>query len=110
LGLERAERGIDDMALWRLSPRHLSDPNWEASSHRAVAIVRAPDHKTARAVAEAAFGVKTRFKAGAGILVPPWNRPDLVDVERITDERFEGDGPSAVLSPSFERELRARKT
>jgi hypothetical protein len=77
-----------------------------------VVIVRAPDENAAREVAEAAFGVKTRFRPGAGILAPPWKRPELVAVERITDERFEPDGPSVVLSPSFESDLhgRGRKT
>jgi hypothetical protein len=96
---------MNGMAIWRLSPRDLSDPNWEASSHRAVAIVRAPDERTARDVAEAAFGVKTRFKPGGGILAPPWKRSELVIAERITDERFEVDGPSVVLSPSFDSDL-----
>jgi len=97
------------MAIWRLCPLDLSDPNWEASSHRAVVIVRAPDENAARDVAEAAFGVKTRFRPGAGIVAPPWKRPELVAVERITDERFETDGPSVVLSPSFEGDLRGRE-
>lgn len=37
------------MALWKLQPLDLSDSNWEASSHRGVVIVRAPDEETARA-------------------------------------------------------------
>jgi hypothetical protein len=97
------------MAIWRLSPVDLSDPNWEASSHRAAVIVRAPDEKTAREVAEAAFGVETRFRPGSGIVAPPWKRAKLVTAERITDERFEADGPSAVLSPSFNSDLRAQE-
>jgi hypothetical protein len=97
------------MAIWRLCPRDLSDPNWEASSHRAVAIVRAPDEKTAREVAEAAFGVKTRFRPGAGIIAPPW-RPELVIAERVTDERFAPDGPSVVLSPTFNSDLRGKES
>ena len=97
------------MAIWRLCPIDLSDPNWEASSHRAAVIVRAPDETTAREVAEAAFGVKTRFRPGTGIVAPPWKRAELVAVERITDERFEADGPSVLLSPSFESDLRGRQ-
>jgi len=97
------------MAIWRLSPVDLSDPNWEASSHRAAAIVRAPDEETAREVAQAAFGVKTRFRQRAGIVAPPWKRAELVVVERIKDERFDADGPSGVLSPSFDRDLRAKE-
>jgi hypothetical protein len=95
------------MAIWRLRPRDLSDPNWEASSHRAEVIVRAPDEETARDVAEAAFGLKTRFRPGAGIIAPPWKRSHLVIADRITDDRFAADGPNAVLSPSFAGDLRA---
>ena len=36
------------MPLWKLQPLDLSDPNWEASSHRGVVVVRAPDEETAR--------------------------------------------------------------
>jgi hypothetical protein len=97
------------MALWRLSPVDLSDPNWEASSHRAAAIVRAPDERTARDVAQMAFGVKTRFRPGSGIIAPPWNRPELVAVEHIKDDRFAADGPSGVLWPSFDRNLGTKK-
>ena len=38
------------MPLFRLSPVDLSDPNWEASSHRAAAIVRARDESAARTI------------------------------------------------------------
>jgi hypothetical protein len=107
---KRFGNGASNMTIWCLRPRDLSDPNWEASSHRAAVIVRAPDEKAAREVAEAAFGVKTRFRPGAGIIAPPWKRAELVIAERITDERFQADGPSMVLSPSFESDLRGKES
>ncbi len=79
----------------------LTDPNWEASSHRAFAIVRAPDEEAAREAAQQAFGVKTGFRPGGGIKAPPWKRESLVTAERIEDPRYEPDGPSEVLEPSF---------
>jgi hypothetical protein len=84
-----------------LQPLDLSDPNWEASSHRALVIVRAPDEDAAREEAERTFGVKTRFSPGGGVKVPPWTRPSLVAAERIRDERYEEEGATEVLEPSF---------
>ena len=89
------------MPLWKLQPLDLSDPNWEASSHRGAVIVRAPDEETAREEAERAFGVKTRFSPGEGIKVPPWMRPSLVAAERVRDQRYEEEGPTEVLEPAF---------
>jgi hypothetical protein len=89
------------MALWRLQPLDPADPSWEASSHRGVVIVRAPDEETARAEAQRAFGVKTRFSPGAGVKAPPWLRPALVAAEPIHDPRYDEDGPSEILDPSF---------
>ena len=89
------------MPLWKLQPLDLSDPNWEASSHRGVVIVRAPDEETAREAAQRAFGVKTRFNPGAGVKTPPWKRVSLVSAEGIRDERYEDEGPTEVLEPAF---------
>jgi len=89
------------MPLWKLQPLDRSDPNWEASSHRGLVIVRAPDEETARDEAQRAFGVKTRFSPGAGVKTPPWQRASLVSAERVRDERYEEEGPTAVLEPAF---------
>jgi osmotically-inducible protein OsmY len=94
------------MPIWQLSPVDLSDPNWEASSHRGPAIVRAPDEKTAREAAQSAFGVTTRFRHHPR-LVAPWMRAELVHASHIEDERFDPEGPSGVLVPSFEADLAA---
>jgi osmotically-inducible protein OsmY len=89
------------MPIWRLSPVDLADPNWEASSHRAATLVRAPTEEAAREVAQSAFGVKTRFNL-KGPVITPWKRAEMVRAERISDDRFAPDGPAEVLSPSFE--------
>jgi osmotically-inducible protein OsmY len=94
------------MAIWQLSPVDLSDPNWEASSHRGSAIVRAPDEKSAREVAQSAFGVATRFRHHPRLIVP-WMRAELVHASHIEDQRFDPEGPSGVLVPSFEADLAA---
>jgi hypothetical protein len=83
-----------------LTPVDPRDPNWEASSHRGVAIVRARDEATARATAAKAFDVKTRFSPGKGQSAPPWRRAALVKAEQIDDTRYDAAGPAAVLEPS----------
>lgn len=89
------------MALWKLTPIDLLDPNWEASSHRGTAIVRAPDEAAARAAAAEAFDVATRFPPGVGVKVPPWMRASLVKAEEITDRRYDLQGPVQILDPAF---------
>lgn len=87
------------MPLWELIPVDLLDPNWEASSHQGRVVVRALNEDAARNEAEKAFGVKTRFKPGAGVKSPPWKRPALVKAEIIRDERYDEKGPAEILFP-----------
>lgn len=90
------------MPVWRLIPIDLDDPNWEASSHRGLAVVRAPSEAAARETAEAAFGVATRFSPGKGMKLPPWTRSELVRAEVIDSPLYPAEGPSEVLEPSFD--------
>lgn len=89
------------MPIWRLTPLDLSDPSWEASSHRSLAIVRARDEADARATAAKAFDQKTRFQPGKGPRFAPWKRASLVRVECIDDPRYDADGPTVVLNPAI---------
>jgi hypothetical protein len=88
------------MALWRLKPIDLADPNWEASTYRGIAIVRARNEDAARKAAQDAFGVKTRFPTRGGLAAPPWKRPGLVAIEIAEDTRYDPEGPTEVLYPS----------
>ena len=90
------------MPVWRLIPVDLDDPNWEASSHRGFAVVRAPSEASARETAESAFGVPTRFSPGKGMRQPPWKRSELVRAEIIDSPLYPAEGPTEVLEPSFE--------
>lgn len=89
------------MTLWKLTPIDLLDPNWEASSHRGMAIVRAPNEAAARAAAANAFDVVTRFPPGTPVRVPPWTRATLVSAQKIDDPRYDARGPTQVLEPTF---------
>ena len=93
------------MPIWKLSPIDVGDPSWEASSHRGVIIVRAPDEDAAREVAQKRFGVKTAFPPGQGVKAPPWRRGHLVRAQIIKDERYEAEGPTEVLLPTFDADL-----
>lgn len=93
------------MPLFKLSPVDLTDPNWQASSHRAAAIVRARDESAARRIAAEAFDVSIGFRPGRGVRVPPWRRQELVYVEEIEDARWEAEGRDEVLYPSFGADL-----
>jgi hypothetical protein len=89
------------MAIWKLTPIDLEDPNWEASSHRGLVVVRAPSEASAREAAEGAFAVPTRFPPGKGMRVPPWTRSELVRAEIVDHPIYSADGPTEVLEPSF---------
>ena len=89
------------MPIWRLIPIDLDDPNWEASAHRGLAVVRAPSETAARESAKAAFDVSTRFRPGKGTRIPPWTRPEMVRAEIIDSPMYPVEGPTEVLEPSF---------
>jgi hypothetical protein len=89
------------MAVWRLVPIDLNDPNWEASSHRGNVVVRARNEREARALAARAFDVKTGFRPGEGVRFPPWTRAGLAMAERVDDPRFEPEGPPEILEPAL---------
>jgi hypothetical protein len=89
------------MPIWRLTPIDLEDPNWEASSHRGLVVVRAPSEASAREAAEGAFGVPTRFPPGKGMRIPPWMRSELVHAEIIDSPIYSAEGTTEVLEPSF---------
>ena len=88
------------MPIWELRPVDLTDPNWEASTYRGKAVVRARSERLARETAERAFGVKTRFAPKKGAIAPPWKRPDLVATELVETSIYNPEGAAAVLYPA----------
>jgi len=69
-------------------------------------IVRAHNEAAAREIAQQAFGVKTRFGLGKGVLASPWLRPQLVRVQIVESPVYPAEGPDEVLEPSFGQDLR----
>ena len=88
------------MPLWQLKPVDLTDPNWDASAYRGIAIVRAGNEGLARKAAQDAFGVKTGFRPHGRVTAPPWKRPGLVTAEIVEDARYDPEGPTEILYPS----------
>jgi hypothetical protein len=89
------------MPIWKLTPIDLSDPNWEASSHRGATVVRAADEAAARAAAAEAFDVPTRFPPRGGAKFPPWHSSALVEATLIDDPLYDPEGPVEILDPIF---------
>ncbi len=102
------------MPVWKLTPTDLSDPNWEASSHRGLAVMRAPDEAGARAAAAEAFDVPTRFPPTGGAKLPPGTAPrsskrsaSAIRVTRLKAHRnsrpyllkIHGGGPGSSAAP-----------
>jgi osmotically-inducible protein OsmY len=87
------------MPIWELNPLEPADPNWEASSHRGRVLIRARDEQEARAAAQKAFGVKTRFRPRSGIKAPPWKRPDIVSAKIVEAGPYAPEGPTEILFP-----------
>lgn len=96
------------MTLWKLSPVDLSHRNWDASTHKGPAIVRAPSENIARHAASIAFGMATRSTPGEDVKFTPWRHGDLVRAERVTDPRWPDDGPVAILDPEHHNDAVAR--
>ena len=97
------------MQIWRLTPRDVDDPSWQASSHRGVVWVRAPDERAAREEAQKAFGLKTRFPPETVARGLPWLEADMVRAEIKTNVRHDAEGAVGVLEPSFATDLQAQE-
>jgi hypothetical protein len=78
------------MPVWKLTPIDLSHPNWEASSQRRAAVVRAPDEDAARTGAGKPFDIPTRFPPRGGAKFP---------ARRVDDPGYEAEGPTEILEP-----------
>lgn len=88
------------MPIWKLSPIDLADPSWEASTHKGVAVIRAPDEQTARVAASTAFSLATLVVHGRRTIIPPWRYAGLVSAERLTGAPWPEEGEIEVLDPA----------
>ena len=86
------------MPVWRLEPIDLTSEHWATSTHKSVAIVRAPSEDIARQQATRAFGIMAVSRS-AEALFSPWGQNNLVRCTRIERSEFREDGPATILEP-----------
>lgn len=95
------------MPIYHLVPTDLENPNWNAATHKGPIVVRAADEKSARNRAKMAFSLAMQEMSGGG--TPPWEDPQLVACEELTEHDYTADGPEAILDPEWgEWEVQAR--
>src|SRR3954447_23315281 len=74
-------------SVYRLVPTDPSDPEWRASAHRGVVVVRAGGEDRARGLAAAAFARAVARHEGEVRLASLWRQPYAVRVEAGGDPR-----------------------
>jgi hypothetical protein len=79
--------------VYRLTPVYLTDLDWQASTHRGEAIVRAASEAEARDLATRAFTAR-------GVAQSPWNYAYAVEVRVLDDGHYPAEGPPGVLEPA----------
>ena len=88
------------MPVYRLTPVNLNDPNWRASIHRAVAVIRAGSEEQARSLASKAFNTTLAPSSPGGkIATPLWQHSYAVRAEVVQDQRYGSEGPAGILEP-----------
>jgi len=90
------------MQIWKLTPLDLADPSWEASTHKADVVVRAPSEQAARGAAKLALRTMVaRPPIGAEIPVCPWTYEAKVSAEVLTESDWPADGEVEILDPPY---------
>ena len=89
------------MPLWKLEPVDPTDRNWEASTYKGEAIVRAENSGAARLLAARAYGIATKQVLGAEVKIIPWKYSGLVRTTEVqaTDDYAE-DGAQGIVFPA----------
>jgi hypothetical protein len=88
------------MPVHRLVPIDPKDPDWRASTHRDVAVVRADSEEQAGSlVAEAFDATPAKPWPGAKMATPLWRHSYAVRAEVIQDQRYWSEGPAGILEP-----------
>jgi hypothetical protein len=88
------------MPVHRLVPIDPKDPDWRASTHRDVAVVRAGSEEQARSpVAEAFDATPAKPWPGAKVATPLRRRSRGVRAGVIRDQLYRSEGPAGILEP-----------
>jgi len=87
------------MNIWKLSPLDASARDWEASTYRGIAIVRAKSEEEARLCAMHRFAIATKLDPKGDLRLCPWTQETLVSCEELVDSNYQPNGKAAVLAP-----------
>lgn len=89
------------MPLWKLEPIDLTDRNWEASTYKGEAIVRAENSGAARLLAARAYGIATKQVLGEEVKIVPWDYSGLVRATQVqTTDDYAEDGAQGIVFPT----------
>ena len=89
------------MPIFRLMPRRLEDPAWQASTYTGVVLVRAADSPLACLLAMGRFSRAVAVQYRPLTLWHPWLQERLVTCTRVEEAGYDEDGPEAVLWPAM---------
>ena len=92
------------MPVFRLTPMHLDDAAWQASSYTGDVLVRAADADAARKLATERFGRYIEVSPGEATFLDPWTQSNLVTCTREEQSHYPEAGPAEVLDPTPEEE------
>jgi transcriptional regulator with XRE-family HTH domain len=92
------------MTVFKLVPRLLHHPDWQASTWKRPVVVRASSERAARWAASLAFGIATPRRRGRPVPVNPWRQADMVEAVTMTDGRWSQVGPVEILDPPHHNE------
>lgn len=88
------------MEIYRLSPINPMAPDWQASTHRDIAVVRAGSEEQARSLADNAFVTRlAKLLPGPVTPAPLWHHPHAVRAEVMHDPLYRPEGPAGILEP-----------
>lgn len=87
------------MTIWKLKPTDVETDQWNSSTHKGEAIIRAEDEVQARMQAQFSFAIAQRMQKGKGPPFPVWNRSEFVVCSRLDDWEGAIEGKTEVLYP-----------
>ena len=90
------------MPIFRLTPTHLEDAAWQASSHTSDVLVRAADADAARKLATGRFGRFIEISPDEDTFLDLWTQPHLVTCIHEAQSGYPEAGPAEVLDPAPE--------
>lgn len=87
------------MKIFKLTPTGVGDGDWERSSYKGEAVIRAESEDQARAIASVRFAMAKNTRPGQIITFPPWRNSTSVACTILSSSENSTSGPAALLMP-----------